>query len=537
MIRRLLAGLLVIGACAAAIVMAGAKDESAKGKTVKMAFDNAFGLSEGGDLRVGGVTAGSTKTFEVSKGPECQGATPGDGPPRTCAVVDGLITKPGFKSFRADAHCDIRQQSLIGEYYVDCQPGTSSQELEDGKVIPVTRTTSTIPTDLVNNVMRRPYKERLRLILAELGTGLAGRPQDLSEVLRRAHPGLRETDKVLRILANQEQVLKNFITDSRIVVQQLDAKKSELARWVDEAGRTAEISASRRGDIARGFQRLPTFLDELRPTMASLGNLIDQQTPLLKDLQSSAPDLTEFFTRLGPFAEASRPAFRSLAKTSDAGKAAIKESSDEIAQLNALAKQAPEMAKPLRQMLVDWDDRGRAAEPDPRHVASAPPAPDKNRANARGKGFTAMEGLLNYFYWQTLAINEFDGVGHVLRTLLIENDCGAYRMNEPSAAVRKACNSYLGPYQPGVTDPDPTAGGARPQSTAKAAGEKQRGAGDPEAAPTPGKLDPSQPHVVLPPGMQDLLNQFQAQPSQGAPAAQPESGADAGQMLDFLLAP
>ena len=536
MIRRLLAGVLVIGACAAAVVMAGASnDESAKGKTVMIAFDNAFGLSEGGDLRVGGVNAGSTKKFEVSKGPECQGETPNDGPARACALVESVITEPGFKSFRVDARCDVRQQSLIGEYYVDCQPGKDPKPLEDGKVIPVTRTTSTIPVDLVNNVLRRPYKERLRLIIAELGTGLAGRPQDLSEVLRRAHPGLRETSKVLRILGNQEQVLKDFITDSRIVVEQLDAKKSELARWVDEAGRTAEISASRRGDIARGFERLPRFLDELRPTMASLEDLTDAQTPLLKDLQRSAPDLTEFFTRLGPFAEASRPAFRSLARTSNVGDAAIRESSDEIAELNRLARLAPETARPLRQLLVDFDDRERSAEPDPRHVATAPPAPDKNRANARGKGFTAMEGLLNYFYWQTLSINQFDSVSHTLRTLLVESpDCGGYRMNEPDPEIRKKCNSYLGPYQPGVTDPDPTAGGQRPAGATKAAKGEKRGAGEPEAAPTPGKRDPSQPNVVLPPGMQEMVDQFRAQGQGSAPAP---SNADASQMLDFLLAP
>jgi hypothetical protein len=195
------------------------------------------------------------------------------------------------------------------------------------------------------------------------------------------------------------------------------------------------------------------------------------------------------------------------------------------------------MAKPLRQLLVDWDDRGRAAEPDPRHVATAPPAPDKNRANTGNKGFTAMESLMNYFYWQTLSINEFDSVGHVLRTLLIESDCGAYRMNA-TAAERKQCSSYLGPYQPGVNAPDPTAGGAQP-STAKAtkasSGEKQRGAGSPEAAATPGQPDPSKPHVVLPPGMQQLLDQFNSQAHSGS--SQPAPGADAGQMLDFLLAP
>ena len=48
--------------------------------------------------------------------------------------------------------------------------------------IPVGQTSSTIPIDLVNSVLRRPYRERLRLIVNELGTGLAGRPDDLQQV-------------------------------------------------------------------------------------------------------------------------------------------------------------------------------------------------------------------------------------------------------------------------------------------------------------------------------------------------------------------
>ena len=76
------------------------------------------------------------------------------------------------------------------------------------------QTGSTIPIDLVQNVMRRPYRERFRLILSELGTGLAGRPEDLDDVLRRAHPGLRETSKVLQILGDQNKTIKDFISDA-----------------------------------------------------------------------------------------------------------------------------------------------------------------------------------------------------------------------------------------------------------------------------------------------------------------------------------
>jgi len=38
---------------------------------------------------------------------------------------------------------------------------------------------------------------------------LAGRPDDIAEVLQRAHPGLRETSRVLRILGDQNQVIES----------------------------------------------------------------------------------------------------------------------------------------------------------------------------------------------------------------------------------------------------------------------------------------------------------------------------------------
>ena len=58
--RRLLSAFLVVVVVGAAAVLAGAKGEQPKGKTVKIVFDNAFGLTEGGDFRVGGVKAGKT---------------------------------------------------------------------------------------------------------------------------------------------------------------------------------------------------------------------------------------------------------------------------------------------------------------------------------------------------------------------------------------------------------------------------------------------------------------------------------------------
>ena len=574
MIRRLVAAVFVVGACAAAAVMTGTAAHESQGRTIKIAFDNAFGLTKGGDLREGSVRAGQTSSFDVSKGRECQGLHP-TGPPRSCAIVTAQITQPGFESFRKDMHCDIRQQSLIGEYYVDCQPGNSPQAWPKNAIVPVTQTTSTIPMDLVNNILRRPYRDRLRLLIAELGTGLAGRPEALAEVLRRADPGLRETQKTLQILGNQNQIIKNFIANSDTVVQQLDNSKKELARWVTSARTAAEVSATRQADITAGFQKFPTFLSELKPTMARLNDLTTAQRPLLADLRRAAPDLTTFFKELGPFSEASRPAFRSLGTLSTSGLKAVHDSSDEIKTLREFAKDAPAVGKPLRQFLQVADDRNRNSHwPDKRAAETAPPAPDPTH-DATGKSFTGMEAAWNYAFWQGAAINEFDPIGHQLRlTLFPGTECAPFITDarpkanggtQKSEDLMKLCNSYLGPYQPGVTSKDPTdkdgiddgSPGGRTTATSgpvpagsfsqfSKAFKSDPKRGQPAATtPLPGtRYDPSHPNVVLPPEIQQLMHSLQGKtPStsslptgQSAPSA-PSGTPSADQLLNFLLSP
>jgi virulence factor Mce-like protein len=537
--------LVVLGVCVGAFALAGASDSSSQGRTYKLKFDNAFGLVKGGDFRVGGVNAGQTTDFEVEK-------KKGESPK---AVVTVEVSKPGFGDFRKDASCEVRPQSLIGEYYVDCQPGKSDERLPDGGTVPVEQTASTIPTDIVNDIMRRPYRERFRLIVTELGTGLAGRPDDLQQVLRRAHPGLRETSKVLRILGDQNEVIKNFISDSDTVVAELEKNKRDVVRWVREAGDAAEISATRRNELRANFQRFPRFLDELRPTMARIGELADQQTPLLADLERAAPDLDTFFTRVGPFSEASRPAVRSLGQAGEVGTKAFREGRQEIAELRTLAAGAPGFAKPLRQFLETIDDRKRAIENDPRAKATAPPAPDPTAIPDQG-GFTGMEAIWNYFFWQTLSINMLDDTAHILRaSLTVTPDCARWR-NEPPKTPQdqetfRRCNAYLGPNQPGIFSPDPLDDGSNPAAARlRAASGKpatrigeQRGEGQPEAGPLPGQRDLSKPQIVLPPGVQQLLDSLTPQEQRKLDSNDlqqlgvPVDDQTADQLLDYLLAP
>jgi phospholipid/cholesterol/gamma-HCH transport system substrate-binding protein len=472
-VKRIAAIVLLLAlVCGAALSVGASRDEDTGSKTYELIFDNAFGLTEGGDFKVAGVRAGQTSKFKVTKV---------DG--RPLALVEAKVTEPGLADLRKDARCEIRPQSLIGEYFVDCQPGTSDERLPDGGRLPVDQTSSTIAIDLVNDVMRRPYQDRLRLIVGELGAGLAGRPGDLSNVLRRAHPALRETSDTLRILGRQTDTIEQFIGDAHTVVAALEDRKRDVSRFVREAGETAEISASRREQLGESFRRLPAFLTELEPYMGRLGDLTEAQTPVLRDLQSASGELDTFLTRLRPFTAEGLPAFKALGEASVVGRRAVRKTDEELRELRRLAKDAPGLAKPLRQFLETIDDRQRGVEPDRRAAASGPPAGDKTHTTSSNAGFTGMEAIWNFFYWQTLSTNALDDVGHVLRLTALVNECSPYEVKPSEEKIAK-CNEFLGPTQPGVTTPDPT----RPSTAAAAA---SAAAPAPAPAPAPAETDTS----------------------------------------------
>ena len=222
---------LVVAVVALALVLAGGGGED-EGRRYTVELDNAFGLVEGGDVRVAGANAGRILALKLDTRTQK-------------ALVEVEITEQGFGSLRADVFCEARPQSPIGEYFMDCLPGTSKRELPPGSRVPVKQTASTIPPDLIQNIMRLPYRERFRLILNEFGAGVAGRPEDLNEAVRRAVPALRQTARLLEVLAKHDTVIRDLVTDADTVLERLADNRRNVGRFVVEARDTASASAER----------------------------------------------------------------------------------------------------------------------------------------------------------------------------------------------------------------------------------------------------------------------------------------------------
>ena len=390
--RRLLATAGLLALVAAAFFATGAGDTGGDYR-VKAIFDNAAFVVTGEDVRVAGVRIGKIEKLSVTRDNK--------------AAITLLIEDPAYQDFRTDAFCKVRPQSLIGEEYIDCTPTEKRSpgeaeppELEaddDGvRTLPVERTGASVDLDLIGEALRRPYRERLSIIIAEFGTGLAGRGKDLNEVIRRANPALRETDKVLRLLARQNDTLEQLAVDSDKIMAPLARERRSVGRFVDSAGAVAAGTAERREELKANFARFPEFLRELRPTMDRLGSLADEMTPVVSDLGDTAPRLNTLLRQVEPFSRAGAPAIERLGAVAEPGIPALKASMPIIEDLRSLNRDLAPVADTLRDVLVSLE---------------------------KEKG---LERLMDYIFFQATSINGYDSVSHFLRAALIVNVCSQY---------------------------------------------------------------------------------------------------------------
>ncbi len=367
---------------------------------VRAIFDDAAFAVPGEDVRIAGANVGSIQALDVCTKAPCPA-----GSPLNKAAVTLQINAPAFTPFYADAHCAIRPQSLIGEKYVDCSPGASSSpelhKITSGSgsgeyLMPLARTSSPVDSDIVQDISQAPIRQRFALIIDELGTGLAARGSDLNDVIHRANPALGQTDKVLQILASQNRTLARLATESDAVLAPLAKAKTQLADFVRQANTSSVASAARASDISRSFALFPTFLQQLRPLVASLGKFADQGTPLMASLAQSAASVSRQFENLAPFARAARPALIELGKSSQQSLPALLSTIPLAQRLNRLGDQAKPAAKDLDRLTSSLDQTG------------------------------AIEFLMSLLYNGTQATNMFDSVGHLARNKPEVGSCASY---------------------------------------------------------------------------------------------------------------
>jgi ABC-type transporter Mla subunit MlaD len=391
-VRRLAAIATGLAAAAVLAVVLAAPARSDGGPyTVRAIFDDAAFAAHGEDVRVAGANVGKISSLGITADKR--------------AAVTLQINDSRFTPFHADAHCAIRPQSLIGEQYVDCDPGTAATpelaRIDQGAgagsyLLPVARTSSPVDTDIVQDISRQPVRQSLAVVIDELGTGLAARGSDLNAVIHRANPALGNTDKVLRILASQNRALAQLATNSDTVLAPLARERRQISGFITQANTTSVASAQRAADISRTFRLFPSFLSQLRPLMADLGTLADQGTPVMTELGSSASALGRQFANLTPFAGAARTALINLGRASAESQPSLVATLPLARRLDRLGTAARPTASSLQRLLDSLNQTG------------------------------GIQQLMSVLYEGASATNGFDSLGHFTRLEPLDSSCTDY---------------------------------------------------------------------------------------------------------------
>jgi len=414
MTKRLLAIAAVVAAVVVVILLATGGDDSSDGYRIRAIFDNGAFMVKDEQVRVAGANVGTIESVDVTmpgdivawgkNGKEIE--KPGK------AIIVMNITDPGFQDFREDASCQIRPQSLIGEKFVDCrptlprapgaEPPPALQQIPDGEpgegqyLLPLGNSGTSVDPDLINNIYSLPYAQRFRLILNELGAGLAGRGEDIEELVKRANPVLRDTDRLFGILSAQRDQLAQLAADSNEILGPLSRERRAVAGFLSNSGAAAEASAEKGPELEEALQKFPTFLREFRLTMRDLQTFSDAGTPLFEDFGTAAPSLTDATRTLTPFSEALTVSLKSLGEAGEASGPIFAEADPVVKKAGELAKSGVEPTKNLAKLLVNL------------------------------KQTEGWDGLTELIYGTAASLNGFDKYGHFGRTRVTLSTCLEY---------------------------------------------------------------------------------------------------------------
>ena len=372
-------------------------------------FDNGSFVVKGEQVRVAGANVGTVESVDVSGNDEIASLEGGPHPVPGKAVVVMDITDGGFKDFRTDASCIIRPQSLIGEKFIDCtptqprapgtQPPPELSEIGDDQpgsgqfFLPLENNGKTVDIDLIQNINRLPFRERFRLILNNLGIGLAGRGQDLGEVIDRANPALRETDRVLAILASQNRQLESLAVNGDRSLEPLARNRQHISNFFRNAAISGEATAERSADLEEGLRKFPETLHQVRLTMTKLKAFADEGTPLFTDLNTAGKSLSKATVKLPAFAHLSIPALQTLGDAAQAAGPKLVASDGLLTDLAGTANSSVPVGNNFSAFLDTF---------------------------TRTQGF---QNLMDFIYNSVGTTNGIDSFGHFLRSNLQLTSC------------------------------------------------------------------------------------------------------------------
>jgi phospholipid/cholesterol/gamma-HCH transport system substrate-binding protein len=265
-------GAVLIGGAGFAVVSPHAL--GTKYHQFQMTFPTADGLVAGSDVLESGAKIGTISDIEPTQD--------------NSALVTVQIAEDHWP-LHSGLTADIRPKSLLGEKYVDVHDGaTNKGPIDTTLVLHENQQAVPVELDQFINSLDAPTRNAARVLLSDLGAGVAGRGQSLNEAIAAGKSNLANLAVFGTTLNNRDPDLDRILVGLDGVLSKITTtdQLSQLSQLITNGQQTLNAIETQQAAFSRQFTDAQTALGELNTA-------IDSAVPSLRTTLNVAPQLVK----------------------------------------------------------------------------------------------------------------------------------------------------------------------------------------------------------------------------------------------------
>lgn len=304
-------------------------------------FASASPLDKGSEVRMSGVKVGNVTDIQLDHG----------------AAEVTFEMDPAVLPVHQDAKLKMRTVNVLGEHYVDLDPGSNTKPFLDEQVIPKSQTSKAPGLSDVFNTFDDPTATALASLVTSLGEGMDKSGAETAAALKALAPAMTNTKQLGDLLNSQNDVLTRLLDRAQPVAKQLAKNNGQtLDQVIGNAKKTLSEVSNEQEAMAETLNELPSTLSEARTTLNRLSGVSDAAAPTLEEIRPVTDNLKQITGELHTFSNAADPALRALQPVLNRANSLLNKAAPVVAQIREAGPNLRSVAKgvrPLSDQLLD----------------------------------------------------------------------------------------------------------------------------------------------------------------------------------------
>jgi virulence factor Mce-like protein len=277
-------------------------------------FPNGLQLAEQADVRIAGIQVGRVVTVSPSIG-------------KAEATIE-IASR--YAPVASDIRARLRQKTILGETYVQLMPpARGGASLPDGATLPAGQVEPTVTLDQILATFDPRTRAAFQLWQQSWANSFRGRGEQINSFFATLEPFVVDTNKLVTLLAAQEQALTAVVHDTGVVFNALGGRERQLEGLIVNGEHTFDAAAQASSAFAAAFKALPSFESSSTKALRELDGLAAVANPFYDQFRASeiklaslahslvpfSPPFRHFLTSLGAWTRASQkglPAFEQV---------------------------------------------------------------------------------------------------------------------------------------------------------------------------------------------------------------------------------